>query len=131
MILLLSLHNMSSKYVMANVEMPIEITPDNKAIPLHEYSVINIISIIDSVNNLKKKNVPDIITQSTELFEKQRLDNISSTDTIPSTNADLPHSGLFIYPEEIKTKTSLQKRNTSFKNRKFRQRSTSKYREPN
>ena len=82
-------------------------------------------------NNLKKKNVPDIITQSTELFEKQRLDNISSTDTIPSTNTDLPHSGLFIYPEEIKTKTSLQKRNTSFKNRKFRQRSTSKYREPN
>jgi hypothetical protein len=125
MILLLSLHNMSSKYVMANVEMPIEITPDNKAIPLHEYSVINIVSIIDSVNNLKKKNVPDIITQSTELFEKQRLDNISSTNT------DLPHSGLFIYPEEIKTKTSLQKRNTSFKNRKFRQRSTSKYREPN
>ena len=86
--------------------------------------------IIDSVNNLKKKNVPDIITQSTELFEKQRLDNISSTDTIPSTNADLSHPGLFIYPEEIKTKTSLQKRNTSFKNRKFSQRSTSKYREP-
>ena len=143
---------MSSKYVLANIEMPIEITHDNKIIPLQNLSCARVVSIIDSIADIKiDKTIPDIITQSTLLFDKQNSQNTSVIEPIVelSVNPD-EHSEveptleqpieesvstqyipLVILPEELRKTPSLFKKNTSFKNRSnYSHRNTAKNREP-
>jgi hypothetical protein len=152
---LLSLRYMSSKYVLANIEMPIEITHDNKIIPLQNLSCVRVVSIIDSIADIKiDKTIPDIITQSTLLFNVHNSQNtsvieptvalptepdehnevdpthehpIEETDSTDSTHR-IP---LIILPEELRKTPSPFKKNTSFKNRSnYSHRNTAKHREP-
>jgi len=129
---------MTSRYVMANIQMPIEIKPDNTIVPLQQLSNVRVVSIISSINDVHiDRSLPDIITQSNEMFEKQNIpvtepENKSCDDTEPTTEPPVVHvPHLWIRPEELR-KTSLPfKKNSSFKNHsKYRHRSTAKKREP-
>lgn len=129
---------MTSKYVMANIQMPIEIKPDNTMVPLQQFSNVRVVSIISSINDVHiDRSLPDIITQSNEMFEKQNItvtepENKSCDDTEPTTEPPVVHvPQLWIRPEELR-KTSLPfKKNSSFKNHsKYKHRSTAKKREP-
>ena len=63
---------MSSRYVMANIEMPIEITANNEICPLQNLSSIHVVSIIDSISNLNRDiNQTDIIGQANKLFKER------------------------------------------------------------
>lgn len=129
---------MTSRYVMANIQMPIEIKPDNTMVPLQQFSNVRVVSIISSINDVHiDRSLPDIITQSNEMFEKQNIpvtepENKSCDDTEPTTEPPVVHvPQLWIRPEELR-KTSLPfKKNSSFKNHsKYKHRSTAKKREP-
>jgi len=143
---------MNSRYVMANIEMPIEITANNEICPLQNLSSIHVISIIDSISNLNRDiNQDDIISQANKLF-KEREDQESSdaketeqiqeepiketeeenTETeeepfVVSSTETIPE--LFIYPEEIRKSNSRVKQNSSLKKRsKYNPRTTVKNR---
>ena len=42
---------MSSRFVMANIQMPIEIKPDNTIVPLQQFSNVHVVSIISSTTS--------------------------------------------------------------------------------
>ena len=136
---------MNSRYVMANIEMPIEITANNEICPLQNLSSIHVVSIIDSISNLNRDiNKDDIISQANKLF-KEREDQESSdtkeTEQIqeepikekeeePSvvSSPEIVQQ-LFIYPEEIRKSVSRVKQNSSLKKRsKYNPRTTVKNR---
>ena len=129
---------MTSKYVMANIQMPIEIKPDNTMVPLQQFSNVRVVSIISSINDVHiDRSLPDIITQSNEMFEKQNIpvtepENKSCDDTEPTTEPPVVHvPQLWIRPEELRKTPLPFKKNSSFKNHsKYRHRSTAKKREP-
>jgi len=129
---------MTSKYVMANIQMPIEIKPDNTMVPLQQFSNVRVVSIISSINDVHiDRSLPDIITQSNEMFEKQNItvtepENKSCDDTEPTTEPPIVHvPQLWIRPEELRKTPLPFKKNSSFKNHsKYRHRSTAKKREP-
>ena len=129
---------MTSKYVMANIQMPIEIKPDNTIVPLQQLSNVRVVSIISSINDVHiDRSLPDIITQSNEMFEKQNItvtepENKSCDDTEPTTEPPIVHvPQLWIRPEELRKTPLPFKKNSSFKNHsKYRHRSTAKKREP-
>ena len=65
---------MSSRFVMANIQMPIEIKPDNTIVPLQQFSNVRVVSIINSINDVQvDRSLPDIITQSNMMFGKQNI----------------------------------------------------------
>jgi hypothetical protein len=143
---------MNSRYVMANIEMPIEITANNEICPLQNLSSIHVVSIIDSISNLNRDiNQDDIISQANKLF-KEREDEESSdtketeqiqeepikekeqenteTEEEPSvvSSPEIVQQ-LFIYPEEIRKSVSRVKQNSSLKKRsKYNPRTTVKNR---
>jgi len=129
---------MTSRYVMANIQMPIEIKPDNTIVPLQQLSNVRVVSIISSINDVHiDRSLPDIITQSNEMFEKQNItvtepENKSCDDTEPTTEPPIVHvPQLWIRPEELRKTPLPFKKNSSFKNHsKYRHRSTAKKREP-
>jgi hypothetical protein len=146
---------MSSRYVMANIEMPIEITANNEICPLQNLSSIHVVSIIDSISNLNRDiNQTDIIGQANKLFKEredqeardaketeqiqEEQDNYveeeeeENTETeeescVVSSPQTIPQ--LFIYPEEIRKSISGVKQNSSLKKRsKYNPRTTVKNR---
>lgn len=146
---------MSSRYVMANIEMPIEITANNEICPLQNLSSIHVVSIIDSISNLNRDiNQTDIIGQANKLFkerEDQEARDATETEQIQeeqdnyveeeeeenteteeescvvSSPQTIPQ--LFIYPEEIRKSISGVKQNSSLKKRsKYNPRTTVKNR---
>ena len=63
---------MSSKYVMANIMMPIEIKPDNTIVTLDNFSRIEVVSIINSISCLNTcKSQISIIEQANKLFQEE------------------------------------------------------------
>ena len=143
---------MNSRYVMANIKMPIQITANNEICPLQNLSSIHVVSIIDSISNLNRDiNQDDIISQANKLF-KEREDQESSdakeTEQIQEEpikekeeeNTEKEEEPfvvsspeivqqLFIYPEEIRKSISRVKQNSSLKKRsKYNPRTTVKNR---
>ena len=129
---------MSSRYVMANIQMPIEIKPDNTIVPLQQFSNVHVVSIISSINDIQvDRSLPDIITQSNKMFEKQNIpvaepENKSCDEPEPTTEPHIVHvPQLWIRPEELRKTPLPFKKNSSFKNHSnYRHRSTAKKREP-
>jgi len=128
---------MTTRYVMANIEMPIEIKPDNTIVPLQQLSNIRVVSIISSVNDIiVDKTIPDIITQTNSLLEtssescnENETTNTQETDEIIEPPVvKIPQ--LWIHPDELRKKPLPFKKNSSFKNHsKYKHRTTAKKRE--
>lgn len=136
---------MSSRYVMANIKMPIEIKPDNTIVPLQHMSSVYVESIIHSISDvIIDDTLPDILIQANALFtcNDEIMDDSNSNssmddstepinDSVDSrsiTNAKPLH--LWIRPEEMRKSHPPVKRNTSFKNRsKYNHRVTAKMRD--
>jgi hypothetical protein len=130
---------------MANVQMPIEIKPDNTIVPLQHLSTVYVISIIDSINDIiVDRTLPDIVSQADRMFQErvtisttqEPLNDESIVQKIivpdPNNNLDLHVSQpqLWIRTEELRKAPSQFKKNTSFKNRgKYNHRTTVKTRE--
>ena len=85
------------KYVLASVELPIQINEDNSLETLHEYANMRILHQIDSPEDIIKNDVP-MHEQINNLFKEAEE--------------------LKVTKEEIKNYKSLQPKNTSFKQRK-------------
>jgi len=121
---------MTSRFVMANIKMPIEIKPDNTIVPLQHLSNVYVVSIIDSINEIIiDRTLPDIVSQSHRLFQEQLH---TSRVTEPAHENPIPISQpqLWIRPEELRKTPAQFKKNTSFKNRgKYNHRATAKTRE--
>ena len=140
---------MTSRYVMANIQMPIEIKPDNTIVPLQQFSNVHVVSIISSINDVHvDRSLPDIITQSNAMFGKQNIsvheqspkqapkqapepENKSCDDPDPTTEPPIIHvPQLWIRPDELRKTPLPFKKNSSFKNHsKYKHRSTAKNRE--
>ena len=121
-----------SRFVMANIKMPIEIKPDNTIVPLQHLSAVHVVSIIDSINDIIiDRNLPDIVAQAQQMFQ-DRLP--ISAAQLHNPHVDDPISGsqpqLWIRLEELRKTPPQFKKNTSFKNRgKYNHRATAKTRE--
>jgi len=120
---------MSSKYVMANIHIPIEIKPDNSIIPLEHLSSIHIISIIQSIDGVHPdSSLPDILTQVNTLFREQEVGAVESIQE--SIQEPELQKQIWIRPEELRKTLPPRKINSSFKNRgNYHHRSTAKRRE--
>ena len=138
-IILYRTHPMSSKYVLANIEIPIEIKPDNTVVPLQQFSVVRVVSVINSLSSIQSTvKMPDILSQANALFEQ----TASMPPPPPSPPPQLPTEPeiappevsplqLFVPPEQMRKTPPPFKKNSSFKNRtKYSNRSTAKMREP-
>lgn len=136
---------MNSRYVMANIEMPIEITANNEICPLQNLSSIHVVSIIDSISNLNRDiNKDDIISQANKLFKEREDQESSDTKETEQTQEEPIEEKeeepsvvsspeivkqLYIYPEEIRKSISRVKQNSSLKKRsKYNPRTTVKNR---
>ena len=146
---------MASRFVMANIKMPIEIKHDKAIVPLHQYSQIYIVSVIDSVDEIvMDKSLPDIITQAERLFQEclpvsttqppiqemivpvveptQDDNHTKSVSPLPSPLPSPPPIKIWIYPEELHKTPPHFKKNASFKNHgKYNHRVTAKTRDYN
>jgi hypothetical protein len=126
---------MTSRFVMANIKMPIEIKPDNTIVPLQHLSNVYVVSIIDSINEvIIDHNLPDIVAQAHQMFQDQVHISAAQLHNTPINEHDNPISGsqpqLWIRLEELRKTPSQFKKNTSFKNRgKYNHRTTAKTRE--
>jgi hypothetical protein len=138
---------MTSRFVMANIQMPIEIKADNTIVPLQQFSNVHVVSIISSINDIQvDRSLPDIITQSNMMFGKQNIpvtktlqeqvqtpepENKSCDDTEPTPEPPVVHvPQLWIRPDELRKTPLPFKKNSSFKNHsKYTHRSTAKNRE--
>ena len=142
---------MTSKFVMANIKMPIEIKPDNTIVPMQHLSNVYIVSVIDSIDEIAvDMNLPDIISQAHKLVQPrlpvcttqpplpeiivpdaETTTEINEDDNISKTGLP-PQPQLWIHPEELHKKPPLFKKNASFKNHgKYNHRVTAKTREYN
>jgi len=148
---------MSSRFVMANIKMPIEITHDNIVKPLQHLSNVYVVSIIDSITDIIiDRTLPDVITQADHMFQTRTIDPIHVEPLQPSyipivksdeqgsvpapvplpvpapvpNTTSTPPFQLWIHPEELHKSTPAFKQNTTFKHRsKYNHRSTSKHRD--
>lgn len=140
---------MTSRFVMANIQMPIEIKADNTIVPLQHFSNVRVVSIINSINDVQvDRSLPDIITQSNAMFGKQNIsvpepvqapeqvqapepENKSCDEQDPTTEPPAVHvPQLWIRPDELRKTPLPFKKNSSFKNHsKYKHRSTAKNRE--
>ena len=131
---------MTSRFVMANIRMPIEIKNDNTIVPLQQLSNVYVDFIIDSINDINiDRTLPDILTQANRMFQERVLPlptNSPQTGTAPENKIDLQSSPspsntqhMWIRPDELHKTPPHFKRNTSFKNRgKYSHRTTAKTR---
>jgi len=131
---------MTSRFVMANIKMPIEIKPDNTIVPLQHLSNVYVVSIIDSINEIIiDRALPDIVSQAHRLFqERVHISTVTEPEQDLEPEPELEHDAtipvsqpqLWIRPEELRRTTAQFKKNTSFKNRgKYNHRATAKTRE--
>lgn len=125
---------MTSRFVMANIKMPIEIKPDNTIVPLQHLSNVYVVSIIDSINEITiDRTLPDIVVQAQRLFQERLPISTAPTQSIGpehDTPIIVSQPQLWIRPEELRKTPSQFKKNTSFKNRgKYNHRATAKTRE--
>jgi hypothetical protein len=135
---------MSSRFVMANIQMPIEIKPDNTIVPLQQFSNVHVVSIISSINDIQvDRSLPDIITQSNAMFKKQNVspspepepepeqEDSSCDEHEPTTEPPVVQvPQLWIRPDELRKTPLPFKKNSSFKNHsKYKHRTTAKKRE--
>lgn len=136
---------MTSRFVMANIKMPIEIKPDNTIVPLQHLSNVYVVSIIDSINEIIiDRNLPDIVAQAHQMFQDRMpissAHTLDMSDTVvqktieTDTKTDNPipgsHPQLWIRLEELRKTPPQFKKNTSFKNRgKYSHRATAKTRD--
>ncbi len=131
---------MTSRFVMANIRMPIEIKNDNTIVPLQQLSNVYVDFIIDSINDINiDRTLPDILTQANRMFQERVLPlptNSPQPGTAPENKIDLQNSPspsntqhMWIRPDELHKTPPHFKRNTSFKNRgKYSHRTTAKTR---
>lgn len=133
---------MTSRFVMANIRMPIEIKSDNTIVPLQQLSNVYVDFIIDSINDIAiDRTLPDILTQATRMFQERVVPqpiNSQQPDTAPELtctidkhNSPSPSNTqqIWIRPDELHKTPPHFKRNTSFKNRgKYSHRTTAKTR---
>ncbi len=132
---------MTSRFVMANIRMPIEIKSDNTIVPLQQLSNVYVDSIIDSINDINiDRTLPDILSQANRMFQERVVHSALNHDPdnvhVNSGNAvenNLPSPSntqhMWIMPDELHKTTPHFKRNTSFKNRgKYSHRTTAKTR---
>ena len=85
------------KYVLASVELPIQINEDNSVETLHEFASMKILHEINSPKDIEKNDVP-LHDQINNLLKQQQE--------------------LKVTKKEILEHTSLQPKNTSFKQKK-------------
>ena len=135
---------MTSRFVMANIRMPIEIKSDNTIVPLQQLSNVYVDFIIDSINNIDiDRTLPDILTQANRMFQERVVHSTLTHDhdnvqvdpgTAPENNSQTAESKpqhMWIRPDELHKTPPHFKRNTSFKNRgKYSHRTTAKTRTP-
>lgn len=124
-----------SKYVLANVEIPIEIKEDGNIDTLHSYAQIEIKKEISSPEDIITQNLPTIQTQIDNLFnQKDKLSNSclhtnDSKNELENDNDKEPSSpkeDLIILKTDIKKKEK-KMLNTTFKDKKsFKHNSTAK-----
>ena len=93
-----------TKYVLANVEVPIKISEDGTIDTLQSFAKIHIIKQIDSPEVLTSNPLP-VQQQVKELFEKDDLENSNEEK-------------IYILKEDIKPKIGKVLKNTSLKHRK-------------
>ena len=94
---------MYKKYVMANIQIPIELLEDNSLLPLSEYMTIEI-NKCDTLPEKKDTQCPSLLEKINALFTSH-IDNPSINDT-----------ELSISLNDISTKKTKPRNNTSFKN---------------
>jgi hypothetical protein len=113
-----------SKYVLANVEIPIEIKEDGDIDTLHSYAQIEIIRQIQSPEEIVRTDLLPIQTQIDNLFIPQNnlteLSNNSSNDNASDISTETDNtsdndSGIVVHKEEIKPRNK-EPHNTTFKN---------------
>jgi hypothetical protein len=134
---------MSSRFVMANIQMPIEIKHDNTIVPLQQFSNVHVVSIISSITDIQvDRSLPDIITQSNAMFAKQNIstpvpepepeqEDSSCDEPEPTIEPQVVHvPQLWIRPDELRKTPLPFKKNSSFKNHSnYKHRTTAKKRE--
>ena len=132
--------------------MPIEIKHDNAIVPLHQYSQIYIVSVIDSVDEIvMDTSLPDIITQAERLFQErlpvsttqppiqemnspavQTTPDDNHTKSVSPPSPSPPPIQIWIHPDELHKTPPHFKKNASFKNHgKYNHRVTAKTRDYN
>jgi hypothetical protein len=131
---------MSSRFVMANIQMPIEIKHDNTIVPLQQLSNVHVVSIISSITDIQvDRSLPDIITQTNAMFKKQDVSPSPEPEqedrscdepepTIEPPVVQVPQ--LWVRPNELRKTPLPFKKNSSFKNHgKYKHRTTAKKRD--
>ena len=96
-----------TKYVLANVEIPIEVKDDGSIESLHSYAQIHIIKEIKS---------PEEIEQSLPSVHEQ-IDALFSSSSTNEEKKELPTEEIILLKKDIKNERR-QLVNTSFKNKK-------------
>lgn len=108
-----------SKYVMAHVEMPIEVKPDGTINPLQGMVKMRITHTIQSIESIDMTDMPPSIQQQIDELlkkEKESSDNnniINQNNNIKGGNAEM-----VILKEECKKTLQKKTNNCSFKNYK-------------
>ena len=122
--------------------MPIEIKPDNTIVPLQQFSNVQVVSIISSINDIQvNTSLPDIITQSNKMFEKENIPEQKPEPKQEYNSCDEHESNIeppivqvpqiWIRPDELRKTPLPFKKNSSFKNQsRYKHRTTAKKREP-
>ena len=96
-----------TKYVLANVEIPIKIDEEGNIESLHSYAQIHVLKQINDPEEIVK-NLPSVHEQINQLFSKKEDNEDEQEES---------EDEIIVLKNEIKTENkSLQ--NTSFKNRK-------------
>ena len=109
-----------SKYVLANVEVPIEVHENGSIETLQSYAKIHLIREIESPNEIVS-DVPPIQEQLERIFSPQ-VDPEPEPEPEPETEPEM-----MILKNEIKNEPKKYK-NTSFKNKsRFKHNRTSKH----
>lgn len=121
---------MSSRYVMAQIYMPIEIKPDNTIVSRHEYADIQIMSTIPNFEQFNRP-VPKV-SLTDQIFSM--LDAAKSQD-VPSEEHIISHIDnsvqIVVQKTDIKPRIRSAYHNTSFKRKSsYHVRRTAKSRPP-
>jgi hypothetical protein len=121
---------MTSKYVMAQIHMPIEIKPDNTVVSLHEYADIHIQSVISDFDQLKRPSPnTSLIDQINAVFEKVKQEEDAEKEDAEVHLAQ--PAQLVVQREDIKPRARADHHNSSFKRKgPYTHRRTCKQRPP-
>ena len=126
---------MTSRYVMAQIHMPIEIKPDNTVVSLHEYADIHIQSVISDFDQLKRPSPnTSLIDQINAVFEKVKQEEDAEKEDAEKEDAEVllaQPAQLIVQREDIKPRARADHHNSSFKRKgPYTHRRTCKQRPP-